>query len=50
MPIKQIVTWAVVIFLAYYLIVRPSGAAHAVGNLFALLKHAGNAVASFLTI
>ncbi|HEV2374852.1 MAG TPA: hypothetical protein VGS19_22170 [Streptosporangiaceae bacterium] len=48
MPIKKILTWAIVIFLAYYLVTKPTGAANAVHNLFNLLKSAGNSVASFL--
>ncbi len=32
MPIKKIVTWAIVIFLAYYLVTKPTGAANAMHN------------------
>ena len=48
MQIKKVVTWAIVIFLAYYLVTKPTGAANAMHNLFNMLKAAGNAVATFL--
>ncbi len=48
MPIKKIVTWAVVVFLAYYLITKPTGAATAMQHLFGLLKSAGSSLATFL--
>lgn len=48
MKTKQIVQWAVVIFLAYYLLTRPTGAANAIHNLLNLLKDAGSSIATFL--
>lgn len=48
MPIKKILTWAIVVFLAYYLATKPTGAANAVHNLFNLLKSAGSSLATFL--
>lgn len=48
MPVKKIATWAIVIFLAYYLFTKPQGAATAVHNLFNLLKSAGSSLANFL--
>jgi hypothetical protein len=48
MPIKKILTWAIVIFLAYYLVTKPTGAAAAMHNLFNLLGAAGRSLATFL--
>jgi hypothetical protein len=48
MNIKKIVQWAVVIFLAWYLITQPAAAGAAVHNLLNLLKQAGTSVATFL--
>ncbi|MDR0343709.1 MAG: hypothetical protein LBI49_11515 [Nocardiopsaceae bacterium] len=48
MPVKKIVTWAVVVFLVYYLVTRPTGAANAMHSLFTVLKSAGSSLATFL--
>jgi hypothetical protein len=48
MQIKKIVGWAVVVFLAWYLITQPTAAGHAVHNLFSVLQRAGSSVATFL--
>lgn len=48
MPVKKIVTWAIIIFLAYYLVTKPTGAANAMHNLFNLLRSAGSSLATFL--
>lgn len=48
MPVKKIVTWAVVVFLVYYLVTKPTGAANAMHNLFNILKSAGSSLATFL--
>jgi hypothetical protein len=48
MPVKKIATWAIVIFLAYYLVTRPTGAANAMQHLFGALKAAGSSLATFL--
>jgi hypothetical protein len=48
MPIKKILTWAVVIFLAYYLVTKPTGAANAMHNLLDMLRAAGSSLATFL--
>ena len=48
MNAKKIAGWAVVVFLAWYLFTRPTGAANAVHNLFNLLKAAGTSIATFL--
>lgn len=48
MPVKKIVTWLVVVFLVYYLVTRPTGAANAMHSLFNVLKSAGSSLATFL--
>jgi hypothetical protein len=48
MGIKKIVTWAIVIFCAYYLVTKPTGAADAMRTVFNLLKSAGSSLATFL--
>jgi hypothetical protein len=48
MQVKKIVGWAVVIFLAYYLVTKPTGAANAMTHLFGLLKNIGASLATFL--
>jgi hypothetical protein len=49
MQVKKIVTWAIVVFLAYYLLTKPTGAANAMHNLLNLLKQAGSSLATFLS-
>jgi hypothetical protein len=46
--LRKIVTWAIVIFLVYYLFSDPNGAANAMHHLFNLLKEAGNSLAKFV--
>ena len=48
MPVKKIVGWAVVIFLVYYLVTKPTGAANVMHNIFNMLKSAGSSLATFL--
>jgi hypothetical protein len=48
MNIKKIVQWAVVIFLAWYLITQPAAAGAFVHNILNLLKQAGTSIATFL--
>jgi len=48
MNVKKVATWAIVVFLAYYLLTKPTGAANAIHNLLNLLKSAGNSLATFL--
>jgi hypothetical protein len=48
MNARRIIGWAVVVFIAYYLLTKPTGAATAVHNLFNLLKAAGSSIATFL--
>lgn len=49
MPVKKIVTWAVVLFIAYYLFTQPTGAGHAMHSLLNGLKSAGNSLATFIS-
>lgn len=46
--LKKIITWAIVIFVAFYLITQPTGAANIIHGLLNLLKDAGNALATFV--
>jgi hypothetical protein len=46
--LKKIITWAIVIFLAFYLLTQPQGAANAINGLLGLLKDAGNSLATFV--
>jgi len=46
---KKVLGWAVVIFLAWFLITNPTGAAAAVTNLLSALKGVGNSLATFFT-
>ncbi len=48
MPAKKIITWAVVVFLIYYLVTQPQGAGHAIGSILGWLKNAGSSLATFL--
>jgi hypothetical protein len=48
MNAKKIATWAVIIFIAYYLFTQPTGAAGFVHNVLNLLKQAGSSIATFL--
>jgi hypothetical protein len=47
MNVKKVLGWAVIIFLAWYLISNPTGAAHAMTNLLNALKGIGNSLATF---
>jgi hypothetical protein len=46
--LKKIITWAIVIFLAFYLLTQPTGAANVINNLLGFLKDAGNSLATFV--
>jgi len=48
MNAKKIATWAAIIFVAYYLLTSPTGAANFVHNVLNLLKEAGSSIATFL--
>jgi hypothetical protein len=47
MNIRKVVGWAIVIFLAWYLITNPTGAAHVMTGLLNALKGVGNSLATF---
>jgi hypothetical protein len=47
MNAKKIAGWAVVVFLVWYLITNPTGAAHAMTRLMHFLKQVGNSIATF---
>jgi hypothetical protein len=46
--LKKIITWAIVIFLAFYLITQPTGAANVIHGLLNLLRTIGNSLATFV--
>ena len=46
--LRKVITWAIVIFIIYYLATDPTGAAHALHNAFNGLKTAGNSMAQFV--
>jgi hypothetical protein len=46
--LKKIITWAIVIFLVFYLLTQPQGAANVINNLLHLLRNAGNSLATFV--
>jgi hypothetical protein len=48
MNFKRIATWAAIIFVAYYVLTQPNGAAGFVHNVLDLLKQAGSSMATFL--
>jgi hypothetical protein len=47
MPVRKIVGWVIVIFLAYYLVTQPTGAANAMHSLFNGLRSIGSSLATF---
>lgn len=47
MKLKQILGWAFLVFLAYYLLTQPAAAGHTAHSLLGDLKSAGNSVATF---
>ena len=49
MNIRKILGWATVIFLAWFIISNPTGAAHTMTNLLNGLKGAAGSVSTFLT-
>lgn len=46
--LKKIITWAIVIFLVFYLLTQPQGAANVINGILNLLKAAGNSLATFV--
>jgi hypothetical protein len=48
MPAKKVITWALVVFLVYYLVTKPTGAANVMHGILNGLKSAGSSLATFL--
>jgi hypothetical protein len=46
--LRKVITWAIVIFIIYYLATDPTGAAHALHGAFNGLRSAGNSMARFV--
>ena len=46
--LRKIITWAIVIFLVFYLLTQPQGAANVINSILNLLKDAGNSLATFV--
>jgi hypothetical protein len=47
MNIKQILSWAAIAFVAFYLVTQPASAGHFVHSILDGLKTAGNSLATF---
>jgi hypothetical protein len=47
--LKRVITWAIVIFIVYYLVTDPHSASHAVQSALRGLRTAGNSLASFVS-
>lgn len=47
MKLRQILGWAAVAFLAFYLLTQPAAAGHVVHNILEGLRGAGNSIANF---
>ena len=46
--LRKVITWAIVLFVVYYLATNPTGAAHALHQAFNGLKHAGDSMSRFV--
>jgi len=46
--LKKVVTWAIVLFIIFYVATQPTGAASVVHSLFNGLHSAGNSLARFV--
>lgn len=49
MPIKKIVGWLLVVFVVWYLLTNPDGAAHFGQHLLNGLRSAGDSLAKFVS-
>jgi hypothetical protein len=49
MNVKKIVTWALVVFVVFYLLTDPNGAAGFVSHVLNGLKSAGKSLSTFLS-
>lgn len=47
--LKKVITWAIVLFIVYYLVSDPNGAAGAVHHAFNGLRSAGNSLSRFVS-
>jgi hypothetical protein len=47
--LRKIITWTIVIFLVYYLVQDPHGAAGAVHSALRGLRSAGNSLSAFVS-
>jgi len=47
--VRKIVTWALVVFVVFYLLTDPNGAAHFVSNVLDGLKSAGHSLSTFVS-
>jgi hypothetical protein len=47
MKLKQILSWAAIAFVAFYLLTQPASAGHFVHSVLDGLRSAGNSVATF---
>lgn len=47
--LKKFITWAIVLFIVYYLITHPSGAAGVVHQAFNGLRSAGESLSTFVS-
>lgn len=48
MNLKAVITWAIVLFLVFYVVTQPAAAGHAVSAIFNGLKSAGHSLATFV--
>jgi hypothetical protein len=46
--LKKVITWAIVLFIVYYLATQPTGAAHFVHHVFNGLHSAANSMSRFV--
>jgi hypothetical protein len=47
--LRKVITWAIVIFIVYYLVSDPHGAAGAVQSALRGLRSAGNSLSTFVS-
>jgi hypothetical protein len=47
--VQKIVTWALVVFVVFYLLTDPNGAAHFVSSCLNGLKSAGHSLSTFVS-
>ncbi len=49
MNLKRVITWAIVVFIIYYLATNPTGADHVMHTTLNGLKSAGNSLSNFVS-